>query len=384
MPLPDSANEKWVRKEHTAVKHEILKKYLTPWTQILASGFDRIHYFDGFAGRGRYEDGEPGSPVLAMRAADKNAQDLDEFLCTFVELNDENFEDLESVIEDEKQDCTEKISIITENAKFENVVDEIIEELNGNEIVPSFFFVDPFGYEGMPFEAVADIINLREEGVEVFLTYMVRDIRRFLTSEDHEDSITRILGTDEWKQYKNSENKEEEVLKLYERQLRREADVDYVWPFEMKMPKRSETVYYLIHATNHFKGFKIMKDIMYNTGAEDRFAYLGPDHYAYEDEQTSLFDISDTSDSRVDDLAEFLFEQLEGKEMSFFDVMKQTYEETDLIEKHYREAIYYLEDHHKAKIQNRPNKHNGTKNGLGHDDVVIIERENFSLENFHR
>ena len=82
MPRPDSANEKWVRKENTAVKHEILKKYLTPWTQILASGFDRIHYFDGFAGRGRYEDGEPGSPVLAMRAADKNAQDLDEFLCT--------------------------------------------------------------------------------------------------------------------------------------------------------------------------------------------------------------------------------------------------------------------------------------------------------------
>lgn len=382
MPLPDSADEKWVRKEHTAVKHEILQKYLTPWTRILSSGFDQVHYFDGFAGRGRYEDGEPGSPVLAMQAADRHATNLDEFLCTFVEWNDENFADLESVVEEEKQSCTDKVEVITENERFEDVVDGIIDGLDGDDIMPSFFFIDPFGYEGMPFETVSDIINLRDEGVEVFLTYMVRDIRRFLTSEDHEDSITRILGTDEWKQYKNSENKEEEILKLYERQLRYQAGAEYVWPFEMKMPERSETVYYLIHATNHFKGFKIMKDIMYKAGAEDNFAYLGPDHYAYEDQQTSLFDVTDSGDSRVEDLAEFLFKELDGEQMTFFQVMKETYEETDLIEKHYRDAIYHLEERQKAEIHNQPDEPRGTQNGLGHDDRVTIGRKYQNLMNF--
>jgi len=381
MPLPDSADEKWELQEHTAVKHEILQKYLTPWTQILSSGFDRVHYFDGFAGRGRYEDGEPGSPVLAMRAADRHAENLEQFLCTFVELNDENFQDLEAVVEEEEKNCTDKVQVITENAKFEDVVDDITADLDG-EIIPSFFFVDPFGYEGMPFETVADIINLREEGVEVFLTYMVRDIRRFLTSEDHEDSITRILGTDEWKQYKNTENKEEKILKLYERQLRKEAGAEYVWPFEMKMPERSETVYYLIHATNHFKGFKVMKDIMFNAGAEDNFAYLGPDHYAYEDEQASIFDITESADSRIEDLADFLFDELEGENMTFFNVMKETYEETDLIEPHYRDAVKHLRDIGKATIHNCPDEYNGTINGLGHDDWVEFERENHSLGSF--
>ena len=384
MPLDDDDPDKWVMRAHTDVKHTILTRYLTSWMRVLSSGHKKIHYFDGFAGRGRYENGEPGSPLLAMDTAARHDDLLENFLCTFVELNDSNYENLEKEVELKKKECGDVVDVITRNDAFEEVVDDLIEGLDGDTIVPSFFFIDPFGYDSMPFESVSDIINLRETGVEVFLTFMVRDIRRFLENEGHENSITRILGNERWKDIpeKGVSNVEEEILKLYEQQLKTEAGARYVWPFEMKMPERRETVYYLIHATNHFKGFKIMKDVMYNAGAEDQFAYLGPDHYAYESDQQTLFQMTGAEDDRIEDLAEFLFSRFEGSTLKFWDIMKETYLETDLIEKHYRKAIYYLEDKHRVQIDNNPHLSNGTERGLQHDDEVTFQRKYSDVTSF--
>ena len=54
---------------HTAAKHMLLKRYLDRWFPILGKYNQRMNYIDGFAGPGEYEDGEPGSPLLAIEAA---------------------------------------------------------------------------------------------------------------------------------------------------------------------------------------------------------------------------------------------------------------------------------------------------------------------------
>ena len=54
---------------HTAAKHQLLKKYLNAWFPILGKHHGRITYIDGFAGPGEYEDGEVGSPIIAIEAA---------------------------------------------------------------------------------------------------------------------------------------------------------------------------------------------------------------------------------------------------------------------------------------------------------------------------
>jgi len=65
----DSAPEKWIYREHTKVKHAILQGYLGGWLPILGSYHQNICYFDCFSGRGEYQDGSPGSPVIALRIA---------------------------------------------------------------------------------------------------------------------------------------------------------------------------------------------------------------------------------------------------------------------------------------------------------------------------
>src|SRR4051794_21663737 len=49
--IPDDADEKWSYPEHTAAKHEILRRYLGAWLSILGRGrHQRLVLLDGFAG----------------------------------------------------------------------------------------------------------------------------------------------------------------------------------------------------------------------------------------------------------------------------------------------------------------------------------------------
>jgi three-Cys-motif partner protein len=63
----------WPLDPHGRVKHLILKRHLDAWLPIMTRSFPRLVYVDGFAGPGIYEGGEPGSPIIALRAAIHNA-----------------------------------------------------------------------------------------------------------------------------------------------------------------------------------------------------------------------------------------------------------------------------------------------------------------------
>jgi hypothetical protein len=72
--VADDADEKWDYTHHTAAKHEILRRYLGAWLAILGQGkrgfrHARLVLLDGFAGRGRYLEGQPGSPAIMFEQA---------------------------------------------------------------------------------------------------------------------------------------------------------------------------------------------------------------------------------------------------------------------------------------------------------------------------
>lgn len=384
-------------KGQTQVKHDILEKYLGPWLLKISQVNPEIQYIDGFAGWGRYEDGSPGSPLITMNVAKHILEEeygsvkqrLDCLSCTFVEKNKPNFAELKEDVDDLQKDCPPEIEVDCENAEFENFALVYLEEERSNP-KPAFIFIDPFGFSGLPFEIVNNLISLRPKGIEIFITFVAGEMARFIDSDTHATAITEILGTDNWEERIDTslpkENIAEQILQIYQNQLRQEANVEYIWPFQMKREDKDETVYHLIHATNHFGGFKLMKDIMFNEGATGEFAYYGPNQYRYLDEQKSITEFGEASDQedkrRVEDLADQLHEAFpKSQRMTFWELMKRTYQGTPLIEKHYRKAIYLLEDQEKAEIINQPEKPNGTKQGLNNDDEIIF-REIIGLSDF--
>lgn len=360
-------------QRHTEVKHRILEKYLSTWTSILPAANPKLHYFDGFAGPALYEGERKGSPLLALDVADRNSSNFENFHCTFNELKKDRFESLKQGVKDAQKTQSSKISSEFYNERFEDVAVQVLRE---NYHTPSLIFIDPFGYDSVPFDVVSEIMNLRESGDEIIFTFMVHYINRFINEDPKESAITRVFGTDEWKQYRgidDTEKLEEKMVDLYLKQLE-EVGVEYQFPFQMKRNDKNRTEYYLIHASNHFKGYKVMKDVMYREGADEEYAFLGQEQWKYDDNQKTLFDHGGGPEtSREEELAEFLYEEFEGETITHWELYKQTYERTDCIETHYTTALTQLEE--EDRIQ-RPD-------GNSNDAIIQFKQENQRLSDFH-
>jgi three-Cys-motif partner protein len=167
----DSSLEKWIYKEHTRVKHDILKKYLPSWLRVLGTSHSRLCYFDGFAGRGEYEDGSPGSPLIAMEIAEDlvSRGKVKEVVPIFIEKDPDNFANLERIIKASKSRFPNVRDPILRHNEFRNAISEVIESV-GLRLAPSFFFIDPFGFTGVPFATVKDILSIPR--TEIFFTFM--------------------------------------------------------------------------------------------------------------------------------------------------------------------------------------------------------------------
>jgi len=266
----------------------------------------------------------------------KQFQYIENITCSFIEKNKNNFENLKKEINNETENNPEKyegIKIIPINDEFANVASVIIEKVGGR-LAPSFFFIDPFGFSGVPFHIMKDILSIAR--TEVFLTFMVRDVNRFLKSSKHWISIEELYGIDNVQEVIDSTYsnlpREQALLKLYRDRLHKDAGVKYTFPFLVCADKRLQTTYYLIHATNHPLGCKLMKGIMYRTGTEGRFGYLGP---AEGQVRLDSYDKSSFKD--------FLLNRFGGRTLSFKEVIYETLMETCFVEKDYRDILKDLE-----------------------------------------
>lgn len=345
--VKNSASEKWEYEEHTRVKHVLLEKYLIVWITILGRWNQKICYFDGFAGRGEYIDGTPGSPIRALRAADKLDKYYDKMLFWFIEEDRGNFTNLENVLKREEPSIKNlnKMEIITDLEEKKYI------------LVPSFFFVDPFGFSGIPFEIIKRILSYPK--MEVFFTFMIRDIDRFIKLPRLEETFTTLFGTNEWKEIIKLPDREKALIELYRKQLHKAADVKYSIQFRVCENTKLKTLYYLIHANNNFKGHSIMKNVMFNQSALGSFAYLGPKD-TFKRTQMRLFDIDD-----IGQLKEYLLKKFKDETLTYDDIQERAchpwYDEPPYIDRHYRKALKELEKEQRIKVERVTSKKTGLK-----------------------
>src|SRR3989441_11006134 len=81
------------------VKHDLIRCYLSGWYPKLGFWAGRVLYVDTHAGRGKYETGDPGSPLVALRTfLDHRSRPAllarSEFNFLFIERDPENLASL--------------------------------------------------------------------------------------------------------------------------------------------------------------------------------------------------------------------------------------------------------------------------------------------------
>ncbi|MFC4375743.1 three-Cys-motif partner protein TcmP [Nocardia halotolerans] len=279
----DSSPESWKMEPHTAAKHEILRHYLGAWFPILSKWNGRVLYIDGFAGRGRYDDGSEGSPQIALRRLLTHSylpqMSNCEFVFFFIEKDNENVAALEVELDALKAEFPNwpaniKTRII--NGSFDEKMNELFEQVReqNRQLAPTFAFIDPFGYTKFPMDLLAEIANTPKS--ELFINFMVGFVQRFIARDKQQTPMRELYGmevADVLKDYDPTSNRIEHLTEVYAQSLRGRTKLPYIQRFSM-VNKTGNVSYALIHATASELGVKRMKAAMWSVdpGGNYRFS----------------------------------------------------------------------------------------------------------------
>ena len=272
MPAPRATV--WPLEPHTRAKHEILKRYLQAWTPILTQGgFPEIMYVDGFAGPGRYSEGEEGSPAIALHVAlEQRAQIRATLRFVFVEKDGQRSRVLREIVDELETPDNFQIEVYGDET-FETAFRRVLDSYHGQQLPPTFAFIDPFGWSGVPFSIVQEIMRYRS--CEVLVNFMYEEINRFLGHPDQKKNFDVLFGTQDWQEGVDIADPNERkrfLHDLYQRQLRDRAGAKYVRSFEMRN-NRDRVDYYLFYATNNILGLSKMKDAMWKVDETGEFSF---------------------------------------------------------------------------------------------------------------
>lgn len=265
---------RWKIEPHTQAKHLFLARYLKAWLPIVASFNGRIAYIDAFAGPGRYNNGEEGSPLIALRSLLENPLFQSKARnCNVVFFFIEEDKERAQALRDElgQLEATNPLPRWAEysviNGEFAPEITKILKtiEKEGKLLAPTFAFIDPFGYSGVPLDPISRIA--RNPRFECLINFVYESIARHggkpeITIQQH---IQQLFGSDKWQSSLDSSDPKQrfnQVTELYRSQLINKAKFRYVRTFSM-FDHGNQAEYVLYFGTNNRKGLSEMKQAMW-------------------------------------------------------------------------------------------------------------------------
>lgn len=329
----------WSLEPHTRAKHEILRRYLEAWSAILGvSRADTIAYVDGFAGPGEYDKGEDGSPIIALRAACAHQDRIScEIRFLFIEKDVARADHLAARVKELQ--LPEKFRTrVTGGLSFEDGFRKYLlgpYSDRGLAIPPTFAFIDPFGWTGVPFSLVKKILSY--PSCEVFVNFMFEEVNRFIKHADQPENFDALFGTSAWRELQSVHDPIERrnfLHGLYLTQLRSAAGARYVRSFEMRN-KNDATDYFLFFATNSKTGIERMKEAMWKVDESGEFRFSDATNPA----QTLLFE----KQPNFVELRRQLLVQFAGKSATVAEIEEFVLAETSFRETHYKNQLKELE-----------------------------------------
>ncbi len=138
------------RGEQSEIKARIVAKYFKVWAEIVIPSVKkrdkRIAYIDLYAGPGRYDDGSKSTPLKILETAIESNDIRNMLVSLFNDKDDRHVNSLENAIK-----SLPGIETLEYEPKLYNVEvgEEIVKMFEEMRFVPTFFFIDPWGYKGL-------------------------------------------------------------------------------------------------------------------------------------------------------------------------------------------------------------------------------------------
>ena len=274
-----------VKKPWSKVKDELLGSYLKPYFQKILHTKRPIVYIDCFAGKGKFEDGNAGSPIIALNKIRECIGDTKisgwNILPFFI---DKDYAD------DLKKNLTDYGEINIISGCYENEIEKILNSQSGNNV---FLYIDPYGIKALDFElfknfssrytfnSIEILINLNSFGFiregcrvlsvpcedsSIFEDLIEYESTKLEVNDKSVNILNKIAGGDYWQDIIKAKNRNEitiiEAEKAFAEQycncLRK------IFKYVINMPLRIKQgqipKYRMIHVTKHVVGCLIMVD----------------------------------------------------------------------------------------------------------------------------
>ena len=332
------------RQDQSSAKARIVTKYFSAWARVIMPAARRrdgkIAYIDLYAGPGRYKDGSASTPLLVLETA-INDPDISQMLVSL--FNDSDRNNIRALEEEIR-----KLPNIR-NLKYKPVVqcaevdDLAAKYFNETRLIPTFSFIDPFGYKGLSLNIVKGVI--KDWGCDCVFFFNYNRINAGISNKFVEPHINALFS-------KTRADILRATLPALEPWLREATILEelaneikdlggkYVLPFTFKNTSGSRTSHKLIFVTKNFKGYEIMKDIMAKeSSTEDE----GVPSFTYSPADASLLLLFSLSQP-MSKLRDSLLNKFSGQDVSLNNIYKTHSIDTRYVEKNYREVITKLED----------------------------------------
>lgn len=348
--------------EQSRIKARIVAKYFWAWAKVVIPTArrhgNRIAYMDLFAGPGRYKDGTTSTPMLILEKAIADAAMRKMLVTVFNDKDEANAHSLTQAVS-----ALPGIDQLTYKPQIrrQEVGTEIVKMFEGMRLIPTLFFVDPWGYKGLSLSLINSV--LKDWGCDCIFFFNYNRINMGLTNAIVEEHMNVLLGEERAGRVREKlarlEPKERETLIIEElSQALQELGANFVLPFGFKNEMGTRTTHHLIFATKNFKGYEIMKDIMARESSQQEQGVPSFEYSPASKRFPLLFALS----RPLDDLEDMLLKEFSGQRLTMEAAYLKHSIGTPYVKRNYKKALTNLEAAGKIEVippaKNRP-KRNG-------------------------
>jgi three-Cys-motif partner protein len=336
--------------DQSLVKSAIVSKYFEAWARVIMGSQDhnphvlekKIAYIDLFSGPGKYKDGTESTPLVVLKKTLQNDRMRERLVTIFNDKDATNIDSLEKEIRN--LPGIEKLKFKPIFSTKE-VGDDIVRLFEKTKVIPTLFFVDPWGYKGLSLKLVKSAVKTWGSDCIFFFNY--RRINMGLNNPLFKEHMNALFGEERaavlGEELKPLTVEERELLVIEELcQALKGMGLTFVLPFRFKDSNGRRTSHHLILVTRHPKGYEIMKDIMAKICSSTEqgvpsFEYNPVD--ANNAKQRLLFQLS----RPLDDLAEMLLKEFAGQTITMREIYEQHNIDRPYIKKNYKNVLLNLE-----------------------------------------
>ena len=333
------------RKEQSVIKARIVEKYFLVWAKVIiptvkrSASEPRIAYIDLFAGAGRYKDGSKSTPVKVLETAIADPDMRNMLVSVFNDIDAENVSSLQQAI-----NSIPRIESLKYRPQILNheVGENVVNTFQERRLVPTLFFVDPWGYKGLSLQLINSVV--KDWGCDCIFFFNYNRINMGLNNDAVKKHMNALFGQVRADQVRDklkvlsSQDRELAIIEAICEALK-EMGGQYVLPFRFRHEIGNRTSHHLIFVSKHVKGYEIMKEIMAKESSEQMQGVPSFEYNPATLQQPLLFELT----RPLDELETMLLGTFSGRTLSMKEIYDQHHVGKPYIRKNYKIALGNLE-----------------------------------------